>query len=131
MKSWMWWVVALIIIIIGVWYFTSAKTAGAPVTGSSQAADFGTYPYECDEHVAFTMTPASDMSTIALAPSGSGTYPPATVLTKMATSSGALYQGGGLTFYGRGESVSLTQGTQSLNCSPVPNPDLAPFNFGD
>lgn len=130
MNKWTWGAVIIIILIIGVWLMTT-RIAGAPAQPAADSTTMGTYPYECDEHVTFTMTPSSDMSTITLAPSGSGTYPPATTLTRVATSSGVLFQGGGLTFFGRGESVSLTEGEQSLNCSPVPDQNNAPFNFGD
>ncbi len=92
----------------------------------------GTYSYECDEHVAFTMTPASDMSSVAVAPNGAtGTYPPQSTLVKKEATSGVRYEGNGVVFTARGETVTLGEGDSAINCSPVQNPDMAPFNFGD
>jgi len=121
--------VVVIIIIGGVWYVTQ-KGSAAPATGSA-ATNFGTYQYECDEHVTFSMTPASDMSSIAIAPSGTGTYPPASTLVHQTATSGVLYTGNGIVFTAHGETVTLGQGDSVINCSPVPDPDNAPFNFGD
>ncbi|HVU75314.1 MAG TPA: hypothetical protein VHD38_00540 [Candidatus Paceibacterota bacterium] len=132
MKKILW--VALVIVvllIIGIWYDT-AKPVKAPVSDTMATTDLGTYAYECDEHVAFTMTPASDMGSIAIAPtSASSTYPPATTLYKEPVSSGVRYVGSGIVFSGRGETVTLAEGDSAITCSPVPSQDMAPFNFGD
>jgi hypothetical protein len=116
----------LIIIAAGAWWFMNNKTENAQMA----AQDFGTYKYECDEHVTFTMTPASDMSSIRVTPSNGGTYPPASTLIKKEGASN-LYEGNGIIFSGNGETVTLGEGDSAINCSPVPNPDEAPFNFGD
>ena len=123
-------IAVLIIIVIGaVWYVMQNKAA-APATGTS-ASTFGTYQYECDEHVTFSMTPASDMSSIAIAPTGTGTYPPASTLLKKDAASGVRYEGNSVVFTAHGETVTLGEGDSAINCSPVNNPDEAPFNFGD
>ena len=78
------------------------------------------------------MTPSGDMASIAIAPTVAGaTYPPAVTLTKVAASSGVRYEGGGVIFTAHGETVTLGEGDSAINCSPVPNQDSAPFNFGD
>ena len=134
MNTWIWGVVIIIILITGAWYFT-AETAIAPAdTGSqdgTQLTTLGTYAYECDEHVAFTMTPAGDMGSVAIAPTSGGTYPPVATLIKVATASGARYEGGGIVLTARGETVTLGEGESAINCTPVPDTDNAPFNFGD
>jgi membrane-bound inhibitor of C-type lysozyme len=79
----------------------------------------------------FTMTPAADMGTIAIAPVSGAAYPAATTLAKADAASGVRYEGGGYVFTGRGESVTLSENGQTLNCSPVPDAENAPFNFGD
>ena len=89
------------------------------------------YPYECDEHVKMNMSMSNDANTITVTAGNGGVYPPTTTLSRVSSATGARYEGGGFVFFGKGESVNLTQGSQSINCSPVPNPNEAPFNFGD
>ena len=131
-------IAALAIIIIGllVWYFLgSTKAASAPMvsqTATTTASTMGTYTYECDEHVGFTMTPSSDMGSIAIAPSTVGaSYPPAVTLYKEPASSGVRYTGGGVLFNAHGETVTLGEGDSMITCSPTPSQTEAPFNFGD
>jgi membrane-bound inhibitor of C-type lysozyme len=121
-------IVVLIITGISVWYVYLEGTAP---TDSRAVGSLGTYAYECDEHVVFTMTPASDMSSIAIAPTADGVYPPALTLMRVESTSGARFEAGDFSFYGQGESVVLTEGDQSLNCSPVVSAEEAPFNWGD
>lgn len=122
--------IGILIILIGIgaaWYVNGAKSA-APQ--GEAATDWGVYSYECDEHVGFTMKPSSDMSSIAIAPT-SGAYPPAMTLMKKDATSGVRYEGDGVVFTAKGETVTLGEGDSAITCSPVQNPDEAPFNFGD
>ncbi|MDB5237783.1 MAG: hypothetical protein JWM46_53 [Candidatus Kaiserbacteria bacterium] len=123
----------VIILAGGYWYYSMHKTvaSAAPTNSAVATMDMGTYPYECDEHVMMSITPSHDMSTLKISGTDGAAYPPTVTLAKVAATSGVKYQGGEFTFTGKGESVTLTQGDQSLNCSPVANPDAAPFNFGD
>jgi hypothetical protein len=93
-------------------------------------ADLGTYAYECDEHVAFSMTPSSDLKTIRITPVG-GAYPPVSTLGRQVTNNGARYEGSGVVLVGHGEGVVLGEGEDALNCTPVVSQTEAPFNFGD
>jgi hypothetical protein len=78
------------------------------------------------------MTPSNDMGSIAIAPMTSdAAYPPAATLYKEPSPTGVRYVGGGVLFTARGETVTLGEGDSAINCSPVQDPDLAPFNFGD
>lgn len=133
-KTWGLIIVVLLAIAAIFWY--TRGTAAAPATSSegtgTTLTTLGSYPYECDEHVTFTMTPSGDMGSIAIAPTVAGaTYPPAVTLIKATASSGVRYEGGGVIFTAKGETVTLGEGDSAINCSPVPNQESAPFNFGD
>lgn len=124
--KYIWIAVAVLVVVVGaVWYTKDAEQGS-----SQQASDFGTYAYECDEHVAFTMTPSSDMRTIAIRAT-TGAYPPATTLEQKTASSGVRYEGNGIVMTAHGETVTLGEGDSAINCSPVPSADMAPMNFGD
>ena len=133
-----------VFVLIGaaIWWYAPNKLP--PPTPSQQVAQdisagemdatsttMGTYAYECDEHVTFTMTPAPDMSSIRIEPLNNPAYPKAVTLQKQPSPSGVRYESEETTFIGKGESVSFTQGDFGLNCSPVPDTENAPFNFGD
>jgi membrane-bound inhibitor of C-type lysozyme len=120
-------IAAVLIVAVAAWVGYS-KYGGFSSKISTQT--LGTYAYECDEHVSFTMTPSSDMSSITLAPIG-GAYPPKVTLAKRVTNVGARYEGGGVVFVAHGETVTLGEGDSAINCLPTPNPGEAPFNFGD
>ena len=128
-NTYLWAGVVIVLVIIGALLYTQKQS----VPDSSAAnGDLGTYAYECDEHVAFTMTPASDMSTIAIAASAAdAVYPPTVTLLKKDATSGVRYEGGGVIFTARGETITLNEGDSAINCSPVPSQDSPPFNFGD
>jgi hypothetical protein len=95
-----------------------------------ETGGLGSYAYECDEHVAFVMTPSSDLSTISIKPSNSS-YPPASTLKRQVTNNGARYEGNGVVFVAHGEGVVLGEGDSAVNCSPIESSTEAPFNFGD
>ena len=122
-------VIAVVILAAGAWYF--AQSSQPAVTGPAADNTFGTYNYECDERVTFMMRPASDMSVIQVAATGNGAYPPVSTLVKKEAASGVRYEGNGVVFTARGETVTLGEGDSAINCSPVPSQDEAPFNFGD
>ena len=106
-----------------------AYVAKAPAPHDDEMNEtFGSYAYECDEHVKLSITPAADMSFMKIAPVEGGAYPPAVTLMRVGA---RRYEGGGVVFTARGETVTLGEGDSAINCSPVPNPDEAPFNFGD
>ena len=136
-------IILLILIIAGgYWYMSSAKTL-VPVTVAQNdqpkakiapGGALGTYRYECDEHVQFTMTPAEKMISISIAPVNGATFPPSTALIHVSAgqSGGRVFQGNGITLTGRGESVTLASARSgALNCSPIVDSEKAPFNFGE
>lgn len=90
------------------------------------------YEYDCDEHVAFEVSFAPNMSALHIAPKDpKATFPPKGVLLKQPADSGVRYTNKDLVFAGKGESVTLGEGEQALHCSPITTPDHAPMNFGD
>lgn len=90
------------------------------------------YDYECDEHVAFEVSFAPDMSALHIAPKDpKATFPPKGVLLQQTATTGVLYTNKDLVFSGRGETVTLGEGEQALRCSPISIPNEAPMNFGD
>ncbi len=129
-KIYVWAAVLILILVIGgIWYVTQNKTFR--VVGLDTPYTLGTYQYECDEHVTFSMTPFLEVSSIAIAPTNGSTYPPASTLNKQTATSGVRYEGNGVVFTAHGETVTLGEGDSAINCSPLQNPDEAPFNFGD
>ncbi|MES2203572.1 MAG: hypothetical protein V4474_04595 [Patescibacteria group bacterium] len=127
--------IALIVLVLGfgVWYYFH--------TNKKVAVDFGTYAYECDEHVTFTLTPSADLKTIEIKTTSTGGWPPSGTLTKLGTMvtgpASVNYEGNGVVLAAKGEAVSLWEGDSNrvgetaLNCSPVPDQNNAPFNWGN
>lgn len=89
------------------------------------------YGYRCADGTEFTMTTAPDLSTITLHPSTSAERIPQTTLNKVKSDSGARYEGGGVVFAGKGETVQLIGASFSTTCNPLPSQTDAPFNWGD
>ena len=121
----------LLALVLVAFMFVSPKLLSAPSEIATEPRDFGTYPYECDEHVTFTMTPSLNLDTILIQPTNPGAYPPRSVLLRNDTFAGTRYEGNGVIFTARGETITLGEGDSAINCSPVPNQNEAPFNFGD
>ena len=124
--------VALVLVIVGIWYVThpdGSSESGAPQVQTAPTT-MGTYAYTCDEHVEFVMTPTLDTNSIMIVAT-KGAYPPTTRLMLKHVASGARYEGGGIVLSGKGETVTLGEGDSAINCSPVPSQTDAPFNFGN
>lgn len=124
--------ISLVVVIAAMWYVShpgGKSESGAP-TSQTGNTNLGTYSYTCDEHVAFVMTPAADMHTLIIVAT-QGAYPPATKLMQKQSTSGVRYEGGGIVFTGKGETVTLGEGDSAINCTPVSSQTEAPFNFGD
>ena len=120
-----WAIVGLIIIIGGGLWFINNSKAVAP-----SGENLGAYAYTCDNGSEFTMTPASDVSSIRLTPGTNATFSEAT-LAQVDSSAGARYEGTGIVFIGAGEEVRLKTGNSTLICNPKFNPDSPPWNWGD
>ncbi len=122
--------VALVAVLGAGWYLMQ-NMGTSSLSSTANTSTLGTYAYECDEHVTFSITPSSDMSTIVIAPLA-GSYPESATLAHVPTNTGVRFEGGeGLVLVGVGEGVILGEGDDALNCSPVAVPGEAPFNFGN
>ncbi|HEY4488591.1 MAG TPA: hypothetical protein VJB97_03675, partial [Candidatus Paceibacterota bacterium] len=119
-------VAALVVIaaIGGYWYFSNQDAA------SVASGDMGTYPYQCDTGGRFSMSPSADMSSITLIPKDAS-FAGTVVLSRISSTAGARYEGGGIVFIGAGEGVQLTVGNTTEICNPVPNSETPPWNWGD
>ncbi len=128
-----WIILAAVVVVLGGGYLYMQSQRGMAVTTNIPAStDMGTYEYECDEHVGINLTPTSDMSSIKIGPSNSqAAYPPVETLMKKEATSGVRYQGSTVILTAHGETVTLGEGDSAINCSPVKDPNNAPFNFGD
>lgn len=124
---------AIIIILIGgaVWYYTSGARESADVPAGSY--NMGSYPYQCADGSQFSMSPSDDVSEIRLEPGVGASFEAAT-LARMGDGNvfeTVFVEGTNITFSGNGETVTLLVGDKETTCTPVPNPDSPPFNFGD
>ena len=130
-KSMVWVVVIIIIIIGGYFWYTSSQKSAATAT---VAGGMGSYEYQCANGSTFTMTPSEDVSSVTLTAGSQGMFTGSVILAKMGdgmhfentTSAGPL-----IVFSGAGEEVQLSVGSESTTCNPVPNAEMAPWNWGD
>jgi membrane-bound inhibitor of C-type lysozyme len=118
----------IVLIIIGLW--VRADYAGGNVS-STPGTNFGSYGYVCDDQIGMLMTPASDMTSLHVQMYRTTVFPSDVTLLKGSSAVGAVYQGSGVTFTAKGETVTLIAGTSSISCTPSPKGESAPFNFGD
>lgn len=130
--------ILLIIVALGIigggWWFLEERTSKAHQEAEMQRLwseaeqSMGKYEYTCTDGSGFAMTPSVDLGSIRLEPIQADFKP--MVLTSI-DGVGARFEGGGMVFVGAGEGVSLTVGEKTHTCTPKPNPDMAPWNWGD
>ena len=124
----------VVVVAIGaVAYYFWPMMAKAPATQSETASqNMGTYAYICDNGVGFTMTPSANMSAVTLK---STTAAPFSEVTLNKQGDGNIYMSNPndaeFSFEGKGETVTIALGAQTMVCHPVADPDNAPFNWGD
>jgi len=99
-------------------------------TPASGMQTLGTFAFECDERVSFTITPSIDLKKIMIK-AAHGAYPPAETLSLVPTNSGARYEGKGVVLVGHGEDVVLGEGDDALGCTQAQSSSSAPFDFGN
>lgn len=90
----------------------------------------GTYGYRCADGTEFTMSVPEDMSTILINPASNIDRIPQLILSRGKSASGVLFEGDGISFVGKGETVMLSGSDFSTECLPM-QAEGAPFNFGD
>lgn len=125
MNSKLLWVVAVLIVLSGAYYFL----VGPGKDTKEEGGDMGSYSYTCDSGAEFSMIPASDVSTIRVTPGAGATFV-ATTLTQV-SGTNSRFEGGDMVFMGEGEQVTLSFSGTILVCTPKSNPDMAPWNWGD
>ncbi len=122
--------IVIIALILSGYFFWQAHTAPTTVKGKS-AFTFGDYAYRCSDGTEFTMSPASDMTSILITPVSNVERISQTILSKVEGTTTAAYEGDGLSFVAHGETVQLSMSTFTTTCNPVVSQTEAPFNFGD
>ena len=129
-KTLVWVVVLLIILGGGYWFIQQSGMQGAMTEN-----DMGTYAYTCENGAQFTMSPASDVKTIKLSAGSQGMFTGDVTLEQKESAAGARFEGnvGGsaVVFVGAGEEVQFSVGKENTVCNPVPNAEMAPWNWGD
>ena len=91
----------------------------------------GEYAYICTNGTEFSITPSSDVSSLTVYPGKNARVFSDTKLPKVTSNTGALYVGGGVVLFGKGETLQLITASSSVACKPVVNKDSAPLNWGD
>lgn len=114
----------LLVVLLIAFFWTNNYIYNAKQADMS-AYSAGSYAYSCDNGAAFTMSPAADMSTIYLQSGNAGN-----ILTKTADTH-ARYEGDGIVLAGNGETIVISAPGLQTSCTPVPDAENAPFNFGD
>lgn len=115
--------IVLVVIIGGLaaWY-----TLG----GGSSSEEMGEYSYTCEDGSSFTMTPASDLSWVAITPGDGATFS-AQTLSYESNVEGMKYFGSQMALVGVGEGIELRIADKTTKCSPLPSDTNAPWNWGD
>lgn len=122
----LWGIVIIIIFISGGYWYTTQKDS------VMDSAGMGTYAYMCDNGSEFSMAPASDMSEVTLTAGSQGMFTGTMRLAKMGDAAHyETVEGQLIVLSGAGEEVQLTVGEETTTCNPVPNSDMAPWNWGD
>lgn len=130
MKSTIVSILVVIVVAAGGWYVYS-KGPGANQYANTQ--DLGVYPYVCDNGSTFTLSPLEGLKTVQVSADSQGMFTGTATLTLV---SGTSYSGTApdkqpVMLMGSGETVHLTVGSVQATCNPKPNPDSAPWNWGD
>ncbi len=113
----------LIIALAGVGFYTHYNKTGS----AGVPDDMGAYSYTCTDGSAFSMVPSNDMSSIRVIPGSGMAFDEATIIQK----DSHTYGTGALSLYGVGEHIRLYTVNATYECDPVPNSEMAPFNWGD
>lgn len=116
-------IVVAIIVAGGAWYWYMGSQK------QDMAADtFGMYAYSCDNGVKFDMTLSNTVSSVTLKAQGNAPFSEVVLEQKSGSTYGT--EEGEVTLVGNGEEIKLTVGAANMTCNPVPNGDMAPFNWG-
>jgi hypothetical protein len=124
-------IVVAVIVIAGGWYAYAHYQDRSD--SSTSANDLGTYPYVCDNGSTFALTPLEGMQAVRVSADAQGMFTGTATLAQVEGTSykGAAPDGQEVAIMGDGETVHMTVGSNTATCNPKPNPDAAPWNWGD
>jgi hypothetical protein len=100
--------IGILVIAAGGWY--AYQNVGGP------GAEPGSYAYQCDNDVQFSLTPAEDFSWVAISPGENATFLPQT-LSYRDNTMGPRYMGTDVEITGSGENVILGRATGTTSCA--------------
>ena len=129
-------VVVIVILAAAAWFWQADRQALAQQGAADQQAaanDLGTYPYTCDNGSEFTLSPLESGQAVQISADAQGMFTGTATLDQVKGTSyaGAAPDGQRVAILGDGETVHLTVGSAQATCNPKPNPDEAPWNWGD
>ncbi len=99
----------------------------------AQVQDLGMYPYVCDNGSTFILSPLEGLENVQVSADAQGMFTGTATLSMISPAhySGIAPDGQEVGLTGEGETIRLTVGTEQAVCNPLPNPDSAPWNWGD
>jgi hypothetical protein len=112
--------VAIVLLAAGGIYFYQDTTG---------VAEAGEYAYQCEDGSQFSMTPSENVAEVTLFPGSGAKFTSSITVHKMGD--GNHFEADNIVFWGAGEEVGLEVGSDSTVCNPVPNSEMAPWNWGD
>ena len=119
-------VVAAVVVAGGAWYW---YMGGAETDMSANSNDtFGTYSYSCSNGVKFDMTLYSNTPSVLLKAQGNAPFSEVTLNRTTGTTYATA--DGEVALMGDGETINLTVGANNMTCTPIPDGENAPFNWG-
>jgi hypothetical protein len=123
-------IIAIIVIAAAGWYVYAGRQSASQ---QAPAADLGTYPYTCDNGSEFALSPLEGMQAVQVSADAQGMFTGTATLSQVEGThyAGAAPDGQSVAVVGDGETVHLTVGSGQTDCHPQPNPDEAPWNWGD
>ena len=126
-------IAVVLLLLIGSWVTYTYTRPSETVSDTSEnvEANMGAYAYQCANGSQFTMTPNDTVSELTLEAGSQGMFTGTVIVHKMGEGNHFENLDAKIVFGGAGEEVSLTVGTEKTTCNPVPNPDMAPWNWGD
>lgn len=129
----------IVVVIAAVFAFLAIDQTGmlttltSGITGNATASPRGDYAYRCADGTEFSMTPSADAMSITLYPASDAERITETNLALVESDFGTRFESTleGLAFHGQGERVQLVGRSFSTTCTPVPDSENAPYNWGD
>jgi hypothetical protein len=128
-KAFLW--VLAIVVIAGAGWFWYAHRGGTDEHAAVQ--DLGMYPYTCDNGSTFIFSPLEGMEHVQVSADAQGMFTGTATLAQTGGTSyaGTAPDGQQVALTGDGETIRLTVGSATAACTPKPDSENAPWNWGD